>query len=541
MPTRTLKILATLCTTFILALWLMQHGIEQYWQQTYYRASPLAGLQRFAVWRSGDRLKHALYTLLGAGGKEAQHDPVAIPQTLAAKPAPQPSPAPPAPVAPPPPPAPVLPVPQDNHSALWATLAPAALPAITADTYTAQYDPLALARLRPLADETAAEASPLADNDETAAEETLIAADDSDDDSDSGDIATGDSDGEADDNDWHRALAAALAAQHPIHARTYLGDNDGWHTNIINRTPAYAFAEPVAAPVPGSLLDLVIPGATAAPTPPLVWQDEDGDAAETADDAALSADTSDDAALSADASDDTAPPVATNGGHGDNGDTRPPADPGDAIHLGADDRVLLIGDSMMKSLAPHIQRELLSRHHIKSMNHGKPSSGLRYPAYYNWPENLGTLLDENPDVRLIVVMLGANDPQNTPNPAAPKENLHFGTPEWETYYRGEIRKILATAAAHNVKTLWIGPPLMKSPKYSNKISYLDSLIADEVGKAEQHYQNTNRLFAKSDGSYTAYLPDESGKPVAVRKSDGIHFTTQGEKILSRHILARINP
>ena len=29
MPTRTLKILATLCTTFILALWLMQHGIEQ--------------------------------------------------------------------------------------------------------------------------------------------------------------------------------------------------------------------------------------------------------------------------------------------------------------------------------------------------------------------------------------------------------------------------------------------------------------------------------------------------------------------------------
>ena len=91
MPIRTLKILATLCTTFILALWLMQHGIEQYWQQTYYRASPLAGLQRFAVWRSGDRLKNSLYTLLGAGNS-APHEPVTIPKTIAA-PKPQPAPA----------------------------------------------------------------------------------------------------------------------------------------------------------------------------------------------------------------------------------------------------------------------------------------------------------------------------------------------------------------------------------------------------------------------------------------------------------------
>ena len=500
MPIRTLKILATLCTTFILALWLMQHGIEQYWQQTYYRASPLAGLQRFAVWRSGDRLKHALYTLLGAGGKEAQHDPVAIPKTIAA-PKPQPAPAvaaesaapKPAPAAPITPPEPELPAPEDNHRALWAAVTPAELPVITTDTYIRQYDPLALARLRPLAEESVAEdddAQPLmADSGETPAEQE-------------------------DDGDWRHHLATALAHTHPIYARTYLANNDGWHTNIINSTPTHAFATTTTPPAPApGLLDLVIPGATAAPTPPLAWQDEDDDS-----------------------NDATDPPAAD-----DNKTTAPTAAPSGPIRLSADDRVLLIGDSMMKSLAPHIQRELLSRHHIKSMNHGKPSSGLRYPDYYNWPENLATLLDENPDVRLIVVMLGANDPQNTPNPAAPAENLHFGTPEWETYYRGEIRKILAIAAAHNVKTLWIGPPLMKSPKYSNKISYLDGLIADEVEKASQHYQNTNRLFAQADGSYTTYLPDERGKPVAVRKSDGIHFTTQGEKILTQHVLARINP
>ena len=203
--------------------------------------------------------------------------------------------------------------------------------------------------------------------------------------------------------------------------------------------------------------------------------------------------------------------------------------------------MLLIGDSMMQSLAPHIQRELLARHHIKSINRGKPSSGLRYPDYYNWPEHLAAQLEENPDVRLIIVLLGANDPQDTPNPAAPEQKLNFGTPEWENYYRGEIRKILQTAAARGAKTLWIGPPLMKAPKYSKKITYLDGLIADEVEKAQQHYQNTNRLFAKADGSYTAFLPDDRGKPVAVRKGDGIHFTGPGEKILTRHIIEQINP
>lgn len=498
MPIRTLKILATLCTTFILALWLMQHGIEQYWQQTYYRASPLAGLQRFAVWRSGDRLKNTLYTLLGAGNS-APHEPVTIPKTIAA-PKPQPAPAvaaeptAPTPAAPIIPPEPDLPAPEDNHRALWAAITPTELPVITTDTYTRQYDPLALARLRSLNEESVAEddgaQTLVADSAETPAEQE-------------------------DDADWRHHLATELAHTHPIYARTYLANNDSWHTNIINSTPTHAFAAITTPPAPApGLLDLVIPGATAAPTPPLAWQDEDDDS-----------------------NDATDPPAADD----DNKTTAPTAAPSSPIRLSADDRVLLIGDSMMKSLAPHIQRELLSRHHIKSMNHGKPSSGLRYPDYYNWPENLATLLDENPDVRLIVVMLGANDPQNTPNPAAPAENLHFGTPEWETYYRGEIRKILAIAAAHNVKTLWIGPPLMKSPKYSNKISYLDGLIADEVEKASQHYQNTNRLFAQADGSYTTYLPDERGKPVAVRKSDGIHFTTQGEKILTQHVLARINP
>ena len=68
MPIRSLKILATLASSLLLALWLMQHNIEQYWQQTYYHQSPLAALQKNRLWRSGDALKQHLMRLLGAGG-----------------------------------------------------------------------------------------------------------------------------------------------------------------------------------------------------------------------------------------------------------------------------------------------------------------------------------------------------------------------------------------------------------------------------------------------------------------------------------------
>ena len=379
MPIRSLKILATLASSLILALWLMQHNIEQYWQQTYYRQSPLAVLQNNALWRSGDALKQALGRLLGAGGHHTASIPVPV-ATAAAKtvaPAPQTEPAP------------------------------------------------------------------------------------------------------ADDTPWQH--------RHPIAANTYLPAGQDWTHSTIQRVPRFNSDD-----------------------------NPDNDTALTLDADIPPEDTASDTA-------EAAPAGKT------------------PIRLGEGDRVLLIGDSMMQSLAPHIQRELLARHHIKSINRGKPSSGLRFPGYYNWPENLAAQLEENPDVRLIIVLLGANDPQDTPNPANPKHYMHFGTPEWEAYYRGEIRKILQTAAARGAQTLWIGPPLMKAPKYSKKITYLDQLIAEEVENAQQHYQNTNRLFAKADGSYTAFLPDERGKPVAVRKGDGIHFTGPGEKILTQRILEHINP
>ncbi len=168
MPIRSLKILATLASSLLLALWLMQHNIEQYWQQTYYHQSPLAALQKNRLWRSGDALKQHLMRLLGAGGES--HHPASLPRiniatAQAAPAAAQTVTAPENPTVAPPvaePVATTLPdpaqlaelaadAPAPDAQTLWENNNELAQP-ITSAAWLADADPVNLARLRPAPD-----------------------------------------------------------------------------------------------------------------------------------------------------------------------------------------------------------------------------------------------------------------------------------------------------------------------------------------------------------------------------------------------------
>ena len=48
--------MSVLALTVLFGLWLAQDLLSAYWQEHYYRAYPLAWLERFALWRSGSLL-----------------------------------------------------------------------------------------------------------------------------------------------------------------------------------------------------------------------------------------------------------------------------------------------------------------------------------------------------------------------------------------------------------------------------------------------------------------------------------------------------
>ena len=209
------------------------------------------------------------------------------------------------------------------------------------------------------------------------------------------------------------------------------------------------------------------------------------------------------------------------------------------ITLAPQDRALFIGDSMMQGVAPHIMKVLVKRYHVQSLNLSLQSTGLAYPNSYDWPGTLRSTLEQQHDIKVLVVFLGPNDPWDMPSrPRGPY--LKFRSAGWESVYRTRIRDILDQAQAHRIAVIWIGPPAMKRDTLSEGVRYLNGLYQSEVDSAKQRYIAVDDLFGYQDHHFADPVVID-GRPVRLRSDDGTHFTAAGQKIIARAVLSQLQP
>ncbi|QXI39046.1 SGNH/GDSL hydrolase family protein [Pseudomonas xantholysinigenes] len=213
--------------------------------------------------------------------------------------------------------------------------------------------------------------------------------------------------------------------------------------------------------------------------------------------------------------------------------------PGTVAALATGDEVFLVGDSLMQGVAPHLANSLRKRYQIRTVNLSKQSTGLAYPGFFNWPKTVAETLEHGPNIRLMVVFLGPNDPWDMPQGKG-KPFLRFKSPEWETAYRARIDSILEQARAHQVQVLWVGPPNMEKARLSNAMGYLSGLYREQTALYGQHYVSANPILGYADDgfSYTTQTPE--GRRVKVRVDDGIHFTITGQKLIAEQVLSMIS-
>lgn len=209
------------------------------------------------------------------------------------------------------------------------------------------------------------------------------------------------------------------------------------------------------------------------------------------------------------------------------------------IELAKGDAVFFVGDSLMQGVAPVLQSQLTKNYGIESLNLSKQSTGLAYPKFFNWPETVRNTLKTHPNIRLMVVFLGPNDPWDMPpEGGGGGRYLRFTSPEWEAQYRKRIQDILITAEEYHVDVIWIGPPNMRKEKLSDGVHYLSGLYQSEVTQAGQVWLSANIIFKYQDNTYSDYIGDNSSN-IKLRSGDGIHFTYKGQKILADTVLSMI--
>ena len=222
----------------------------------------------------------------------------------------------------------------------------------------------------------------------------------------------------------------------------------------------------------------------------------------------------------------TAPPPTTGTGPGSTTTTSPPTTVPERRRPTAADplRLLMAGDSMTEAAGPALLDASERTGVIDATHELRYSSGLTRPDYFDWPARLATLLAER-DPEAVVVFMGANDAQGIQTPSGP---VSFGTDAWVAEYRARVAAVMDLLTADGRTVYWIGQPVMRESGYDGRMALLTRIYREEAERRHDvRFLDTRATFSGPDGGYSAYLPDAAGRPVLVRRDDGIHLTPAG--------------
>lgn len=204
--------------------------------------------------------------------------------------------------------------------------------------------------------------------------------------------------------------------------------------------------------------------------------------------------------------------------------------------LNAGDAVFFAGDSMMQGVAPHLAKSL-NTHGIVSINLAKQSTGLAYPKLFDWQKTIKTTLKNTPNIKIMVIFLGPNDPWDMPDPKTGKL-LAFNSQPWQAEYQSRIEDILTAAQNQNVSVIWITPPNMKKPKLNEQMMALNDIMKQALEPHDVMVIDSRTLFKTDDNAYNDYT-DKNGKSLKMRSGDGIHFTPDGQRLIADFIYNKL--
>lgn len=202
------------------------------------------------------------------------------------------------------------------------------------------------------------------------------------------------------------------------------------------------------------------------------------------------------------------------------------------VHKG--DEFLFIGDSLMQGVAIALNRDLIDLG-LKANDLSKQNTGLSYKSYFDWAKATKEAFAKNPNIKYLVVLLGANDPWDIK-----KGGIYhrFGSDSWIDIYTYRVNEIINIAKQHHAKILWFEIPPVKKNELNEKIQILNKIYSEEILKNKQIFINTKLFFSVND-EFSTYIKNENNKSIKMRTDDGIHFTSNGAKEMSKLLLEHI--
>lgn len=205
----------------------------------------------------------------------------------------------------------------------------------------------------------------------------------------------------------------------------------------------------------------------------------------------------------------------------------------DKIVLKQGDSVLITGDSMMQYIGM-IASQNYPKLGLKVLDLSKQSTGLLYKKSHNWAQVIKDTLAKNKDIKLLVMLIGANDPWGR---SINGKFYELNSSEWKEFYARRVDEIYKIAKASNAKVLWLSLPCMQKTDYAKKIELLNEIYKSVSEQNGQIFINTSEYLCQND-NFLTHL-NINGKRSKIRQDDGVHISKIGSQILAGEILKRI--
>lgn len=175
---------------------------------------------------------------------------------------------------------------------------------------------------------------------------------------------------------------------------------------------------------------------------------------------------------------------------------------------------------------------------VETTVHVEAASGLVRQDYFDWPAALDADVAEDRS-EVVVFVVGVNDGQGIVLPdGTPVPDVH--DPRWAQEYGRRAGDLMDRLRADDRLVLWVLLPPVADPDMAARQDVIRGAVrAAAAGRPWVVTVDAAASLAPG-GGYVRALPDASGRPVDVRRADGIHLTEAGGARLAAQVLATVD-
>lgn len=191
-------------------------------------------------------------------------------------------------------------------------------------------------------------------------------------------------------------------------------------------------------------------------------------------------------------------------------------------------KILVVGDFIGDGLAEGLGVAFASDPDLRVVSRINGSSGFVRNDHFDWPDNIGKILDEEKPAA-VVVMIGSNDRQAITEKGA---SLPPRSPEWKEEYQKRVAAFIKAINDKQFPLVWIGQPPFRPKGMSQDMLALNEIYRTATEKAGGKFADVWDGFVDEDGNFTQTGFDINGQTARLRGNDGINITSAGKRKLA---------